>query len=99
MVAPGMGCVQHLGGILDSSFVAWLIMIRRQSPQYVWPHGRFWSSFSFCLLKSSRQHIHELKNHHCQYTGQFGHAHAAPLAEYYPKFRENLYIHHRGLWH
>lgn len=55
---PGIGCVQHRGGILDSSVMVWLIIIRRQFPQYVWPQGRCCRSSS--LVKSSRQHIQDL---------------------------------------
>jgi hypothetical protein len=33
MIALGMGCVQHRGGILDSSVEAWLIMIPKQPEQ------------------------------------------------------------------
>jgi hypothetical protein len=35
IIGPGMGWVQHLGGILDSSVVDWLIMTVRQAWQYV----------------------------------------------------------------
>lgn len=58
MIEPGMACVQHRGGIFDSSVMDWLIIIRRQSPQYVCPQGRCWRSS--CLLKSSRQHMQDL---------------------------------------
>ena len=33
MMVLGRGCVQHLGGILDSSAMACLVMTARHSPQ------------------------------------------------------------------
>lgn len=59
MMDPGIGCVQHRGGILDSSVVACRIMILRHSAQYVWPHGKLCKAFD--LLKSLRQHMQELE--------------------------------------
>ena len=59
---PGMGCVQHRGGILDSSVVAWLTMTLRQCAQYVCPHGRLCRSagWSLLLLYSSLQQTQDL---------------------------------------
>jgi len=59
MTAPGIGCVQHLGGILDSSTVDCEIMTAKQCWQYGWPHGSVCKA-SLSLVKSSRQHIQEL---------------------------------------
>ncbi len=58
-LAPGMGCAQQRGGILDSSLCDWLTMMRRQLRQYVWPQGSVmgaWPSWP----NSSRQHTQEL---------------------------------------